>query len=57
MEQQNVRRHVSWYAKDGDEFIAAEDMVNVELNSLQNLFQVETENPMYDCWEMNSTSK
>lgn len=52
MKQKNIRRHINWYAKKGDEFIADETMVNIELNSLQQLFQVATENPMYDCWEI-----
>jgi len=52
MEHRGIRRHISWYAKEGDEFIADENMVDFELNSLQELFQVEAENPMYDCWEV-----
>jgi len=52
MQRQRIRRHISWYSKEDDEFIADENMLNVELSSLQKLFQVETENPMYDCWEV-----
>ncbi len=52
MKQRGIQRHISWYAKVGDEFIADENMVNIELNSLQKLFKVATENPMYDCWEI-----
>ncbi|NOX52793.1 MAG: hypothetical protein GXP16_19990 [Gammaproteobacteria bacterium] len=52
MKKKDIRRHISWYAKKGDEFIADETIVGIELNSLQQLFQVATEDPMYDCWEI-----
>jgi len=52
MKQRDIRRHVSWYAKEGNEFIADENIANMELNSLQKLFHIETDNPMYDCWEI-----
>lgn len=52
MKEQGIRRHISWYEKKGDDFIDDEDMVNINLNALQKLFNVGNENPMYDCWEI-----
>jgi len=50
MSEKGIRRYISWYEKEGDNFIADEDMNNIELKDLQQLFNVPKDNPMYDCW-------
>lgn len=48
----NTRRILRWYEKNWDTSIGDEDLNAISLNELQNLFDVPSDNPMYDCWEV-----
>lgn len=46
-----VVRLLRWFEKDpGDRLVGEAVMLNAELEELQALFNVPSDNPMYDCW-------
>ena len=47
-------RTLAYYPKEGgDDFLAGEYPLNgIDLAALQALFDVPSEDPMYDCWEV-----
>ena len=53
MSESNTRRYLRWYEKVGDAAIRDEDLEGINLKELQCLFNVPSDNPMYDCWEVN----
>ena len=54
MSESNTRRYLRWYVKVGDAAIGDEDLEGINLKELQCLFNVPSDNPMYDCWEVNN---
>ncbi|WP_373033827.1 colicin E3-like toxin immunity protein [Sulfurovum sp.] len=48
-----VRRYLQWYSKDTEFSVGQENLKDFELNQLQKLFGVPSDDPMYDCWEVN----
>ena len=53
MKEHGTRRYLRWFEKIGDDYIADEDLIGLELDELQSLFNVPIDNPMYDCWKVN----
>lgn len=49
-----VKRVVRWYAKHGDNFVGEKVLDNVKLSNLQQLFKINSDNPMYDCYPIVS---
>ncbi|MDF2386972.1 hypothetical protein JMG10_36255 [Nostoc ellipsosporum NOK] len=49
-----VQRVLRWYAKDGSDFVGEKILDNVNLYNLQNLFKTELNNPMYECYPIES---
>ena len=49
-----VQRVVRWYAKCGNDFIGEKVLDNVNLSYLKKLFRVESNNPMYECYPIES---
>jgi len=49
-----IQRVVRWYAKCGNDFIGEKVLDNVNLSYLKKLFRVESNNPMYECYPIES---
>jgi len=49
-----VQRVVRWYAKYGSDFVGENVLNNVNLANLQKIFRVESNNPMYECYPIES---
>lgn len=48
-----VVRVLEWYEKDpGDCLIGEEVLLGVTLEELQEIFEIEKSNPMYDCYKV-----
>ena len=42
-----------WFEQDpGDKLIGEIELIGVSLSDLQKTFQVNSSNPMYDCWKV-----
>lgn len=52
-----VNRVLRWFEKEGDELIGEKKIDNISLESLQKLFGIDSENPMYDCYPVESTEQ
>lgn len=48
----NTRRYIQWYDKVTEHAVGSEELKEIELTDLQNIFNVPPENPMYDSWEV-----
>jgi len=48
----NTNRYIQWYDKVTERAVGSEELKEIELADLQNIFNVPTENPMYDSWEV-----
>lgn len=52
----NVRT-LAWYEKDpGNRFIEEAELKGADLESLEQLFDISRDNPMYDCYPVSSTN-
>lgn len=52
-----VNRVLRWFEKEGDELIGEKKIDNISLESLQKLFGIDSENPMYDCYPVESAEQ
>lgn len=48
----NVKRTLSWYLADGEDFID-EIIIDIPLKILQDIFSIDSSNPMYDCYTVD----
>lgn len=53
MSEPGVRRYLQWYDKASEWAVGSEDLKGIDLQALQQLFGVQQNDPMYDCWEVN----
>lgn len=53
MPESKIHRYLQWYDKTTEFAVNRETMKGIELESLQELFGVTRDNPMYECWEVN----
>ena len=49
-----VNRVLRWFEKEGDDLVGEKVVNNVSLEHLQKLFKIDPENPMYDCYPVES---
>ncbi|MDJ0742669.1 MAG: hypothetical protein QNJ32_04820 [Xenococcaceae cyanobacterium MO_167.B27] len=49
-----IDRVLRWYEKEGDDFVGEKIINNISLKHLQKLFKVDSRNPMYDCYSVES---
>ncbi|MDJ0533916.1 MAG: hypothetical protein QNJ70_15740 [Xenococcaceae cyanobacterium MO_207.B15] len=49
-----IHRVLRWYEKEGDDFVGEKIINNISLKHLQKLFKVDSRNPMYDCYSVES---
>ncbi len=52
-----IDRVLRWFEKEGDDLVGEKAINNVNLEHLQKLFKIEPENPMYDCYSVESTEQ
>lgn len=45
-----INRVLRWFEKEGDELVGEKVIPNFNLEHLQKLFGIDSENPMYDCY-------
>jgi len=58
MENQPITRMLRWFQKDpSDNFVGEAELKNVSLTTLQTLFKLESDNPMYDCFPVDEVSR
>lgn len=49
-----IKRVLRWFEKEGDDLVGENAIDNVNLEHLQKLFKIESKNPMYDCYPVES---
>ena len=49
-----IERVLRWYEKEGDNLVGEKIISNVNLEHLQKLLRIDLENPMYDCYCIES---
>ncbi len=49
-----VNRVLRWFEKEGDDLVGEKVITNISLEHLQKLFEIDSENPMYDCYLLES---
>ncbi|AFZ37098.1 hypothetical protein Sta7437_3600 [Stanieria cyanosphaera PCC 7437] len=49
-----IDRVLRWFEKEGDDLVGEKVISNVNLEHLQKLFGIDSENPMYDCYLVES---
>lgn len=52
-----VMRMLRWFDKEGDNFVGETTITNVSLERLQKLFGISANNPMYDCYLVESSEQ
>lgn len=52
-----IDRVLRWFEKEGDDLVGEEVINNINLKHLQNLFKIDPENPMYDCYSVESAEQ
>jgi hypothetical protein len=52
-----IDRVLRWFEKEGNNFVGETIIDNVSLEHLQKLFEVDSENPMYDCYPVESAEQ
>lgn len=45
-----VHRFLRWFEKEGEDLVGEKLLNNVNIQELQTLFNIESNNPMYDCY-------
>ena len=49
-----VTRVLRWFEKEGENLVGETTITNVNLECLQKLFGISSDNPMYDCYLVES---
>ncbi len=49
-----VQRFVRWYEKSCCDFVGETVLNNIQISQLQKLFEIASDNPMYDCYLVSS---
>jgi hypothetical protein len=57
MSKPKIERVLRWFEKEGDELVGEKVISNVNLEHLQKLFGIDSENPMYDCYLVESAEQ
>lgn len=52
-----VERVLRWFEKEGNNLVGEEVLDDVRLEQLQKLFVISPENPMYDCYPVESSDQ
>ncbi len=52
-----INRVLRWFEKEGDNLVGEKIISNVNLKYLQELFGIDSENPMYDCYLVESVEQ
>jgi hypothetical protein len=52
-----IDRVLRWFEKEGDELVGEKIIYNANLEHLQRLFEIDSENPMYDCYLVESAEQ
>ena len=52
-----VNRVLRWFDREGDDLVGEKIISNVDLEDLQQLFKIDPENPMYDCYPVESAEQ
>ncbi len=52
-----VNRVLRWFEKEGDNLIGEKTINNISLEQLQKTFEIDSENPMYDCYPVESAEQ
>lgn len=52
-----VSRVLRWFEREGDDLVGEKIISNVDLEHLQKLFGIDLENPMYDCYPVESAQQ
>ena len=52
-----IDRVLRWFEKEGDDLVGEKVITNISLESLQKLFGIDSENPMYDCYLVESAEQ
>jgi hypothetical protein len=52
-----VNRVLRWFEKEGDDLVGEKVINNISLEYLQKLFGIDSENPMYDCYLLESAEQ
>ena len=52
-----IARVLRWFEKEGDDLVGEEVINNINLKHLQKLFKIDPENPMYDCYPVESAEQ
>ena len=52
-----VNRVLRWFEKEGDELIGEQKVDNINLELLHKLFGIDLDNPMYDCYPIESAEQ
>jgi hypothetical protein len=49
-----INRVLRWFEKEGENLIGQKTIDNISLEQLQKLFSIDSQNPMYDCYLVES---
>jgi hypothetical protein len=49
-----INRVLRWFEKEGENLIGQKTIDNISLEQLQKLFGIDSQNPMYDCYLVES---
>lgn len=52
-----INRILRWFEKEGDDLVGEKFINNISLKYLQKLFGIDSENPMYDCYLVESAEQ
>lgn len=52
-----IERVLRWFKKEKDDLVGEKNISNINLKHLQKLFEIDSENPMYDCYLVESTEQ
>jgi len=52
-----VERVLRWFEKEGNNLVGEQVLDDVKLEQLQELFGISSENPMYDCYRVETSEQ
>lgn len=52
-----VERVLRWFEKEGNNLVGEQVLDDVKLEQMQELFEISSENPMYDCYRVESSEQ
>ena len=55
--EKKIERVLRWFDKEGSDLVGEKVLDNVKLEQLQKLFGISVENPMYDCYRVESSEQ